>query len=60
MILVAQLTESQAVELSTIEFIPDTFFNPIKDINGTWVISLEEVEQCSKSSYIRLNGITNN
>tara|TARA_R110000822_G_scaffold118347_1_gene251056 strand:+ start:356 stop:559 length:204 start_codon:yes stop_codon:yes gene_type:complete len=47
MILVAQLTESQAVELSTIEFIPDTFFNPIKDINGTWVISLEEVEQCS-------------
>ena len=47
MILVAQLTEEQAVELSTIEFIPDTFFNPIQDINGTWIISVEEVEQCT-------------
>lgn len=47
MILVAQLTEAQAVELSKIKFIPDTFFNPIQDINGTWIISVEEVEQCS-------------
>ena len=47
MILVAQLTEEQAVELSTIEFVPDTFFNPIQDINNIWIISLEEVNQCS-------------
>ncbi len=47
MILVAQLTEIQAVELAKIEFIPDSFFNPIQDINGTWIISLQEVEQCN-------------
>jgi hypothetical protein len=47
MILVAQLTEAEAVELSTVEFIPDNLFNPIQDINGTWIISLQEVDQCS-------------
>ena len=45
--IVAQLTEDQAVELVTIEFVPDTFFNPIQDINNIWIISLEEVNQCS-------------
>lgn len=47
MIMVAELTEAEAVELATVEFIPDNFFNPIQDINGTWVISLQEVEQCN-------------
>ena len=47
MILVAELTEAEAVELATVEFIPDNFFNPIQDINGTWIISLQEVDQCT-------------
>ena len=47
MILVAELTEAEAVELATVEFIPDNFFNPIQDINATWIISIQEVEQCS-------------
>tara|TARA_R110000772_G_scaffold97982_1_gene197335 strand:- start:1651 stop:1857 length:207 start_codon:yes stop_codon:yes gene_type:complete len=47
MIMVAELTEAEAVELATVEFIPDNLFNPIQDINGTWIISLQEVEQCS-------------
>jgi hypothetical protein len=47
MIYVYQLTEEQANSLIGIEFITDNYFNPIQDNNGNWVISIEEVEQCS-------------
>jgi hypothetical protein len=47
MIYVYQLTEEQANSLRGVEFIPDNYFNPIQDNNGNWVISIEEVEQCS-------------
>jgi hypothetical protein len=45
--IVALLTEEQAVSLRGVEFIPSNLFNPIQDKNGNWIISLEEVEQCS-------------
>ena len=45
--IVAQLTEVQATELSTIEFVVDNLFYPIQDINDVWIISMEEVNQCS-------------
>jgi len=44
---VALLTEEQAEQLRNTEVVTDNLFNPIQDINGNWVISLEEVEQCS-------------
>jgi hypothetical protein len=47
MIQVYQLTEEQANSLKQVEFISDNYFNPIQDNNGNWVISTEEVEQCS-------------
>jgi hypothetical protein len=47
MILVAELTEVQKDELVGQLYAPDSYFNPIQDINGTWIISLQEVEQCS-------------
>ncbi len=47
MIYVYQLTEEQANSLIGVEFITDNYFNPIQDNNGNWVISIEEVEQCS-------------
>ena len=47
MILVAQLTIEQKDELVGQLYAPDSYFNPIQDINGTWVISLQEVEQCT-------------
>ena len=40
------LTEEQAQLLFGIEFIPDNYFNPIKDANNNFIISIEEVEQC--------------
>jgi hypothetical protein len=47
MIQVALLTEQQAEQLKGIEVVPDNYFNPIQDANGNWIISLEEVDQCS-------------
>jgi hypothetical protein len=41
------LTEEQAALLIGLEFIPDNYFNPIKDANNNFIISIEEVEQCS-------------
>jgi hypothetical protein len=41
------LTSEQAAQLNGIEFMPDNYFYPIKDINGNYVISPEEVQQCS-------------
>lgn len=44
---VALLTQEQAEQVKGVEFAPDNYFNPIKDADGNWIISLEEVEQSS-------------
>jgi hypothetical protein len=44
---VAKLNQTQANQLRGVEVVADNFFNPIQDKNGNWIISLEEVEQCS-------------
>jgi hypothetical protein len=41
------LTQEQADSLKGVEFIPDNYFNPIQDADGNWIISIEEVNQCS-------------
>jgi|688.fasta_scaffold194106_4 hypothetical protein len=43
---VAKLTPEQAEQLKGTEFAPDSYFNPIVDKHGNYIISLEEVEQC--------------
>jgi hypothetical protein len=45
--IVYQLTEEQAASLKGVEFMPDNYFNPIQDADGNWIISIEEVSQCS-------------
>jgi hypothetical protein len=47
MIQVYQLTSEQADSLIGVEFVPDNYFNPIQDADGNWIISIEEVNQCS-------------
>ena len=37
------LTEQQKELLIGKEYIKDSYFNPIQDINGNWIISEEEV-----------------
>jgi hypothetical protein len=41
------LTPEEAESLVGVPFIPDCYFNPIQDANDDWIISQEEVEQCS-------------
>jgi|OM-RGC.v1.034422928 hypothetical protein len=48
---VAILTESQKDELTGQLYAPDSYFNPIQDCNGEWVISAREIEQCIYPQY---------
>ena len=43
MIEVYQLTNEQAEQLIGVQYVADMTFNPIKDANGNWIISSEEV-----------------
>ena len=47
MIEVGLLTEVQKDELVGQLYAPDSYFNPIQDLNDNWIISLEEIDQCS-------------
>jgi len=42
---VGLLTELQKNELVGQLYAPDSYFNPIQDINNNWIISVEEMEQ---------------
>jgi len=46
MIQVGLLTETQKDELIGQVYAPDSYFNPIQDVQDNWVISIEEMEQC--------------
>jgi hypothetical protein len=43
---VGLLTELQKDELIGQLYAPDSYFNPIQDLNDNWIISVEEMEQC--------------
>ena len=42
---VGLLTELQKDELIGKLYAPDSYYNPIQDLNDNWVISIEEIEQ---------------
>lgn len=44
---VYQLTPEQAEQLRGTLYAADSHFNPIQDANDNWIISVEEVGQCS-------------
>lgn len=43
--MVALLTTEQKDSLVGVQYAPDSYFNPIQDIDDNWVISVEEMEQ---------------
>jgi hypothetical protein len=49
---VGLLTLEQKEELVGQQFAPDSYFNPIQDINDNWVISQEEMNQCCNSQFL--------
>jgi len=51
MIQVAILTEEQKNQLVGQQYAPDSYFNPIQDINDDWVISTEEINNCTNEEF---------
>jgi hypothetical protein len=51
-IYVGLLTEIQKNEIVGQSFAPDSYFNPIQDINNNWIISIEEMEQCINPDFL--------
>jgi len=49
---VGLLTELQKNELVGQLYAPDSYFNPIQDLNDNWIISVEEMEQCVNPDYL--------
>jgi len=49
---VGLLTEVQKDELVGQWYAPDSYFNPIQDLNDNWIISVEEMEQCVNSDFM--------
>jgi hypothetical protein len=49
---VGLLTLTQKEQLVGQSYAPDSYFNPIQDLNDNWVISVEEMEQCVNPSFL--------
>ena len=50
--IVYKLTTEQANTIKGKYYAKDMKFNPIKDADGNWFISVEEVEQCNIEEYL--------
>lgn len=49
---VGLLTVEQKNSLLLQEFAPDSYFNPIQDLNNNWIISVEEMVNCTNELFI--------
>ena len=49
---VRQLTEVQKDQLIDQTYDGTQFFNPIQDADGNWIISNEEVGQCTNQNFV--------
>ena len=50
--LVALLTETQKDQLVGQLYAPDSYFNPIQDADGNWIISTQEQEFCVVEEFL--------
>jgi len=49
---VGLLTVEQKDSLLVQQYAPDCYFNPIQDIKDNWVISVEEMANCTNEEFI--------
>lgn len=49
---VGLLTVEQKDELVGQMYAPDSYFNPIQDLNNNWIISVEEMEYCVNPEFM--------
>lgn len=54
---VAILTSTQKDLLVGQQFAPDSYFNVIQDLNDDWIISEEEVLNCTNSTFSWVQGL---
>lgn len=52
MIQVGLLTETQKDELVDQWYAPDSYFNPIQDIDDNWIISITEIDYCVNPEFL--------
>jgi hypothetical protein len=48
---VGKLTTEQKNQLVNQQFLPNCYFNPLEDNNGDWVISIEEMNNCTNEEF---------
>lgn len=51
------LTLKQKELIEGSEFATDSYFNPIEDKNGKWIISVEEIENCTNEKFAWVKGL---
>lgn len=49
---VGLLTVEQKDSLLIQLYAPDSYFNPIQDLNDNWIISVEEMANCTNEEFI--------
>ena len=55
---VGLLTEAEKDSLVGQQYAPDSYFNPISDLNENWVISQEEMNQCTNITFLWVKDLT--
>jgi hypothetical protein len=48
---VGLLTITEKDSLVGQQYTKDSYFNPIQDINDNWIISTEEIDQCTNTTF---------
>jgi hypothetical protein len=49
---VGLLTIEQKEDIQYQLFAPDSYFNPVLDGNGDWIISTQEIDNCVNTDYL--------
>lgn len=49
---VGLLTLEQKEQLVEMQFTIDSYFNPIQDLNDNWIISIQEITQCTNPEFL--------
>lgn len=49
---VGLLTEIQKDSLLIQQYAPDCYFNPLQDLNDNWIISVEEMANCTNELFL--------
>ena len=51
-ILVGLLTVEEKEQLVGQQYAPDSYFNPVQDNSDNWIISIEEIQDCTNQEFM--------